>query len=335
MADTINYPGGTKIDQHLPHVRSMIVRKFRRKFYHVLFLLPLLSGCSVLTKSQLDSIQVYSLATQEYSQYPAQLINDFVEVQNSIFLLTSPLIFDPERAAARIFAHQNDQNEILEEAERLDLSFTILKEYVKNLEVLSTPDYFEKFNSNIKNTGTNLDLLVGRYNSQFDKELPEGIGSLVYQSLVMVGQKSLARQRGNILKDYILKGDPLIKEITQVTKEFLERKVSGEWLKQIDLELKSAHTAVRRQIVMDTLNYPSNAFQIIQLDTQVDQLYKDSYQLKKLNESLLIAIDELYPAHHAITVDVQQKKKLTALLTEITSFVAEVHGIVEQFRTVE
>src|SRR5690606_24480814 len=98
-------------------------------------------------------------------------------------------------------------------------------EYVKNLEVLSTPDYFEKFNSNIKNTGTNLDLLVGRYNSQFDKELPEGIGSLVYQSLVMVGQKSLARQRGNILKDYIVKGDPLIKEITQITEEFLERKV--------------------------------------------------------------------------------------------------------------
>ena len=161
------------------------------------------------------------------------------------------------------------------------------------------------------------------------------MGSLIYRSLVIVGQRSLARQRGNILKEYILKGDPLIKEITQATKEFLEGKVSGEWLKQIDLELKSAHTAVRRQIVVDTLNYPSNAFHIIQLDTQVDQLYEDIYQLKKLNESLIISIDELYPAHHAITIDVRQKKKLTTLLTEITLFVAEVHEIMEQFKTVE
>jgi hypothetical protein len=335
MADTTIHPGGTKTGQHLPHVRSVIILKFKPRFPRFLLLLLLLSGCSVLTKSQMDSIQVYSLATQEYSQYPAQLINDFVEVQNSIFLLTSPLISDPERAAARIFSHQNHQNDILEEAEKLDLSFTILKEYARNLEVLSTPDYFEKFVGNIKNTGTNLDLLVDQYNSRFDKKLPEGIGSLVYQSLVTVGQKSLARQRGNILKDYILQGDPLIKEITQVTKEFLERKVSDEWLKHIDLELKSGHTAVRSHIVTDTLSYPSNAFQIIQLDTQVDQLYKDIHQLKKLNDSLIVSIDELYPAHHAITVDVQQKKKLTTLLTEIAAFVAEVHKIMEQFRNEE
>src|SRR5690606_1119384 len=134
-----------------------------------------------------------------------------------------------------------------------------------------------------------------RYNNQFDKKLPEGVGSLVYRSLVMVGQKSLAQKRGNILKDYIQKGDPLIKEITEVTKEFLKGKVSEEWLKQIDLELKSSHTAVRRQIVVDTLNYPSNAFHIIHLDTQVDQLYEDIHQLKDLNESLILSIDELYP----------------------------------------
>src|SRR5690606_4469474 len=168
------------------------------------------------------------------------------------------------------------------------------KEAARNQESLPTPDLNEKFNGNMKNAGTNLDLVVGRYNSRFDKELPEGLGSLVYQSLVTVGQKSLARKRGNILKEYILKGDPLIKEITQVTKEFLEKKVSREWLRQIDLELKSAHTAVRRQIAMDTLNYPSNAFHIIQLDTHVDQLYKNIYQLTKLNEGLIHSIDKLY-----------------------------------------
>ena len=335
MADTTINPGGKEIDKNLPNEALKIIQKSKgKRFLLILFLFSILTGCSVLTKSQIDSIHVYSLATQEYSQYPAQLIKDFVEVQNNIFLLTSPLIFNPERAADRIFSHQMDQSEILEEAERLDLSFTILKEYAKNLEILSTPGYFEKFNTNIKNTGTNLDLLVDRYNTQFDKKLPEGVGSLVYRSLVLVGKESIARQRGNILKNYILKGDPIIKEITEVTKEFLEGKVSEVWLKQIDLELKSAHTAVRRQIVVDTLNYPSSAFHIIQLDTRVDQLYKNIYQLKKLNESLLISLDELYPAHHAITIDVRQKKKLTTILTEITLFVAEVHDIIEQFKIV-
>ncbi|MEX2591249.1 MAG: hypothetical protein WD426_00650 [Anditalea sp.] len=292
-----------------------------------LCLLLLISGCSILTKSQLDSIKVYAVATQEYAQYPGQLIKDYVEVQNSIFLLTSPLVANPELAAERILSHHKSKTAVLEEAERFDLSFDILKEYAKSLEILSTPDYFEKTYTNIENTGTHLDLLIENYNSKFDKAIPGGLGSLVYQSMVMVGKRYLDHKRGDILKEYIAKGEPVIKEISEISKRFLEEKVAEEWVQDIDQELKSAHSAVRRQILVDTLNYSNNTLPIIQLDTQVAKLYDDLRQLRKLNQSLVTSIDELYLAHHSIHLQVQQKKKLTSILNEVTLFVSEVYEI--------
>lgn len=298
-----------------------------------LFLLLFITSCSVLTKSQLDSINIYAVATQEYSHYPGLLIKDYAEAQNSLFLLTSPLIANPELAAERILSHHKSKIAILEEAERLDLSFDIVKEYAKNLEILSTPDYFKKTEKNIENTGTHLDRLIENYNSKFDKAIPAGLGSLVYQSLVMVGKRYLDQKRGDILKEYIAKGDPVIKEISDISKGFLEEKVAEEWLKDIDLELKSAHSAIRRQVLMDTLNYPSNTFPIKQLDTQVATLYDDLHQLRKLNQSLLTSIEELYLAHHSLHLHVQQKKKITSILKEVATFVSEVYGIMEFYKT--
>lgn len=297
------------------------------------FLILWMTGCSVLTRSQLESVKAYAVATKEYSQYPGLLIKDFAEAQNSIFLLSSPIITDPELAAERVLAHHKSKTAILEEAERLDLSFDILKEYAKNLEILATPDYFEKTEKNIENAGTHLDRLIENYNSKFDKTIPGGIGSLVYQAMVMVGKRYLDKKRGDILKEYISKGDPLIKEISEISKGFLEEKVREEWLKDIDQELKSAHSAIRKQILMDTLNYPSNSFPIIHLDTQVATLYDDLHRLMKLNQSLLTSIEELYLAHHSLHLHIQQKKKLTSILEEVALFVNEVYGLMEIYQS--
>jgi hypothetical protein len=296
-----------------------------------LLLLLIFSGCSVLTKSQLDSIKVYAIATQEYAQYPGKLIRDFAAVQNNIFLLSSPLTANPEQAAERIMAHHQSKTALLEEAEKLDLSFDILKEYAKNLEILSNPDYFNKTINTIENTGTHLDQLIESYNNKFDSAVPGGLGSLVYQAMVMVGKRSLDQKRGNILKEYIARGDPLLKEITEISQRFLKEKVEEEWIKDIDQDLKSAHSAVRRQILVDTLNYPSNSFSIIQIDTQVAELYNDLYKIRKLNQSLITSLEELYLAHHSIYADVQQKKKLTTILNDVILFGSEVYEIRELY----
>lgn len=299
---------------------------------HFVLLFLLVSSCSVLTKSQLESIKIYAVATQEYAQFPGLLIQDYVEIQSNIFLITSPLISHPDRAASRLLSHHHDKTAILGEAEKLDLSFDILKEYAKSLEILSNPDYFEKVNHNLKNTGNNLDHLIESYNSKFDRTIPGGLGSLVYQSLVLASKSYLDPKRGQILKEYIGKGEPLIREISEFTKDFLGGKVGEEWIRDIDLELESSHAAVRRHILVDTLSYSSNAFSLILLDTQVSKLYEDIDQLKKLNSQLITSIDELHLAHQALNKDVQKKKKASTILGEVSAFVREVYGLVDLYQ---
>lgn len=296
-----------------------------------LFLL-LITSCSVLTKPQLESIKVYAVATQEYAQYPGLLIQDYVDIQSNIFLITSPLIANPDRAASRLLAHHNEKSFIMGEAEKLDLSFSILKEYAKSLEILSDPDYFKKVNNTIENTGNNLDQLIASYNSKYDKNLPGGLGSLLYQYMVMAGRTYLDHKRGNILKEYLSKGEPLIKEISESTKGFLQKKVADEWIMGLDLELESSHAAIRRHILIDTLSYSSHSFSIIHLDTQVSKLYGDIDQLKKLNNKLIASIDELYLAHKALNLDIRKKRKAMSILSEVTLYVSKVYGIIDLYR---
>ena len=295
-------------------------------------LICFISGCSILTKPQLESIKIYAVATQEYAQYPGLLIKDYVEIQSNIFLISSPLISNPDRAARRLLSHQNDKSSILGEAEKLDLSFDILKEYAKSMEILANPDYFQKVEQTIENSGNNLDQLIESYNSKFDKNIPGGLGGLVYQSLVLGSKTYLDQKRGQLLKEYIKKGEPIIKEISQFTQEFLKEKVAEEWIKDIDLELESSHSAIRRHILVDTLSYSSNAFSLILLDTQVSKIYEDIEQLKKLNVKLIASIDELYLAHQALNQDVQKKRKAVTVLGEVSAFVREVYGIIDLYQ---
>lgn len=288
-------------------------------------------ACSTLTKPQLESIKIYAVATQEYAQFPSLLIKDYVEIQSNIFLISSPLISNPERAARRLLSHHKDKTAILVEAEKMDLSFEILKEYAKSMEILANPDYFQKVEQTIENSGNNLDHLIENYNSKFDKNIPGGLGGLFYQSLVFGSKTYLDQKRGQLLKEYIIKGEPIIKEISEFTKGFLKEKVAEEWIKDIDLELESSHSAIRRHILIDTLSYSSNAFSLILLDTQVSKIYEDIEQLKQLNTKLIASLDELYLAHSALNKDVQQKKKAITVLGEVSVFVREVYGIIDLY----
>ena len=297
----------------------------------MLLVVFLLSSCSSLTTSQLASVRVYAEATRNYSRFPGQLVIDYVEVQNKIFLLGSPLIANPDRAANRIFLHHAEKTGILEEAEKMDLAFAMLREYAIWLEILASRDHPADISSGAGDMGSNLDHLIGRYNERFDTDIPVGLGNIAQRSLVMAGSKLLDRKRAEYLREYLEKGTPMIREITETTKTFLEEKVSREWLQGMDAQLKSTHTGVRRQVLTDTARFPSNSFAIIQLDTQVDGLYDEISLLKKTNDNLIASIGTLYPAHQAILHQIQEKKKLTEMLGEISALIYEVRNITDLY----
>ncbi|MBE9511367.1 MAG: hypothetical protein IMY71_10845 [Bacteroidetes bacterium] len=289
----------------------------------------MISSCAVLTTTQLESIKKYSVATQEYSEYPSLLVKKYVDVQNDIFLLSSPLITNPEKAADKIFENNKRKNEIITEAEKLDLSFKILKEYTKNLEALATTDYYEKIEKNALSIGTNLDTLISVYNNKFDKEIPEGIGSFVYKSIVFVGKRYIDKKRADILKKYIEKGNIIIEELCKSSKEFLEKTVKEKWLSDLDLQLKNVHSGLRQQILVDTTNYPSNAYNIMLIDYKVSELYDEINYLQKMNKSLVSSIEKLYTAHNSINNNVKEKKKMEFILNDVSSFINDVYELIE------
>ncbi|WP_445914506.1 hypothetical protein [Yeosuana sp.] len=236
---------------------------------------------------------------------------------------------NPERGSHNIYSHYKNRKDLLNEVEKLDLSFKILKEYAKNLEVISTTDYTKKISDNAETIGTNLDTLLNIYNEKFDKEIPEGIGSFVYKSIVFIGKKHIDKKRSELLKKYIEKGNVIIEELSKTSKTFLEENASKEWISGLDEELKKAHLGLRQQILVDTANYPSNVYNVLLVDEKVSEIYNEIYYLETMNKSLIKSVENLYKAHNALYENTKQKQKMDEILNDVSSFITDVYELIE------
>ncbi len=277
-----------------------------KKLIPIGIVLLIFSGCATLTKSQLESISKYSSATKEYADYPRILTKKYMNVQNDIFILSNSYKVSSEIGSNNVYSNYINRKELLNKVEKIDLSFKILKKYAKNLEAISTKNYTKNIS---ENAGT--------------------VGGFVYGSIVFVGKKYIGKNRGELLKEYIEKGNIVIEKLSKTSKTFLEEDVSKKWISGLDEKLKNAHLGLRQQILADTVNYPSNVYNVLLIDEKVSKIYDEIYYLETMNKFLIKSIGNLYKAHNALYENTRQKQKMDEVLKEVSSFINDVHELIE------
>jgi hypothetical protein len=199
------------------------------------------------------------------------------------------------------------------------LCFKIIKCYAENLEMLATTDYSKNINSGAETLGTNLDTLIGSYNSKFNKSIPK-LGNLVFKAISFLGEKYVEHERAKAIKTCVEKGNGIVCEMSSVTKDFVENKVKNAWLFELDEQVKANHLALRKQIIKDTLNYSLNLLSLKEIDKEVVGFYNEIDYLNELAESLIKSLDNICKAHQALTQNIKEKKKIIDLIAEVKDF---------------
>jgi hypothetical protein len=292
----------------------------------VLLVLLILNACASLTRTQVDSVKKFADATIDYADYPGILVNDYLDLQNNIFLIRSPLITNPEKAVSSIYNNQQMLAKNKKDAEKMNLCFNILKCYAENLELLATTDYNKDINASALNLKTNMDTLIGRYNKSYNKNIPK-IGNLVFKAFLYFGERYVENERANAIKKYLEKGNEIVCEMSSVTKDFVDNNVKNGWMLDITDQVKANHMALRKQIIKDTLNYSVNIISIREIDKEILTYYDEIDYLNELTESLIISLDKICMAHQALSKNIKEKKKLDDLIPEVKDFYYSVEDL--------
>ncbi|TKG97188.1 hypothetical protein EYV94_01810 [Puteibacter caeruleilacunae] len=292
-------------------------------------LLIFLSGCASLTESQQQVVTDYAKATQSYADYPGVLIRKYADLREEISLLRSPMNTNPKVAATRIQELYKGKKMLLKKAEKLDLTFKILKAYAKNLEILATTDYADNLKNSSNELALNIDSLTSMYNRSFDTNMPKGFGEVMAKTIQFVGTRKLNHDRAELVKEYVVKGDTLIATFSGIAKQFLEQKVEQEWLAGLDDHLKNEHELIRTLLSSDKQHYPLVSYNVMLIDGKVAGLYEEIDSLRKLCKSLKSSIENISTVHKSVMKSIQEKRKIDVLTKELVIFINDAHNLAE------
>lgn len=279
--------------------------------------LLLISSCASLSDNQVESIKKYSTATKIYSDFPSIVVNDYLELQKAINNLSVSYEFDSNLSSDRIFNNAKNSNNTQQNLDELDLSFKILKKYSENLEKIATTDYSE--NSKSEKIGTGIDSLITIYNEKFNKKIKTGTGNVINEGISSLFSQFSKKKKAEVLKKSINSANPLIKELTDNIKSFLEKKVKEDWLSGIENSLKNNHKLMRKssKTIVDN----------ILIDKEVIKSYDEIYRIRKMNEELMKSIENVYTVHNSLKKNIVEKRKMKGILRDVSLFINDLKKV--------
>lgn len=296
-------------------------------FYSSLFLL---TACGCLTKSQVAEIQTYSKLLDSYSEFPGCVVKEFAEIKYEVEQLNTGT-FSDTLVHSKLWKSYLGKKKVLKNAERLDIGIKVLTEYASALKTLSSIDKSERLSEQTPKLGTNLDTLISAYNHNFKGKLPVGMGALVSKGLFLFGDTYVKNQQKKIIKQMIIQGDTLISQLTVTTKEELTNTFLNDWIPALKEDLKSRHVNYLQNIP------GSSELKVVianHYNKEVSQLIIKIDDLENMAKQTIKTIETLSRAHHQLWTQVNERKKLSALLTETQKLYSAVKDIYDSYQDI-
>lgn len=199
--------------------------KLRRYNILILYLsLMFVSGCAVLTKSQVEEIGKFAKASESYSELPGTLSQSYGELlRNSKLLIVARKDFGQLDEKGRIdTADANDAWETINNAykdqtdfetagKRMDSAISVLKIYSRLLSDLVSGDSTDALSNSAAGLGKSIDDATEAYNKRYRADAPlKKVGGVIAMTVRSVGGLYIRAKQASILKAILKDADPLI-----------------------------------------------------------------------------------------------------------------------------
>ncbi len=299
--------------------------------YLIPFLLFLCLACASLSKSQLKSIQSYAGLLKENSEFPSVAINKCINLKFDIELLNSGT-FSDSLVNKKLWMSYKGKEEALKKALKVNLTVKIITHYATALYNLSSPEPIEALSQSSENLGKNVDKLVEQYNSlSAGKDLPVGIGPLISGALSLAGKHFIRAKQAHEIKKLIYAGDTLIGILTDNLAAELEKLLIKEWIPALKADL-----ATRQENLLANLNPKGDykAYYATQYNKEIAAIIVKIDNIEQLSREVIQATRKIKKAHAQIIETMQQKKKITEILSETYELYLSVKELADLYKKI-
>lgn len=328
----------------------------------------LLAGCTSLSKSQLTEINQFGRLTRDFSAGPAKVTATLSAIQGQNQLFQSAIIQDPEKHLASVTAIYRFTQESAKRDARIALLLQIVGDYGQKLVRLTADLQSLQLDTAAQSLGTNLDNLLDKYNAaEPSHTVPTGIGALFGHLISFGGGLYIHDRQAKGAKEFVSRGDTIIGTMALRLLHLLEDKEGDNLTDRLAHEREvvdrnyKAYLAVdnepiRLYVKTDTL-YRKNRFRrndlMAKKDTVITGALKawrsnamdaDSLYLKLLGNldaaeilrrQCITAVAGMRTAHHKLLEDLQQKKDLKELYTELRDYGNSVSKMYSTFKKIK
>jgi hypothetical protein len=278
-----------------------------------------ITGCAVLTNSQVQEVKRFSEATSAYTQLPGTLARSYGTLLRDCDLLTiSRHEFnanDPEgvnEAWDKIVSAYGKEQELGAAGENMDSALNVLKQYSQILSQLVADDYTNALGKSSEHLGTSLDNSINAYNKQATNPLPN-VGGPIAGAIRFAGGLYIRNRQAQILRDVIKEANPLVQGLMVDVRNIAE-KMAKDYESYETTHLETPF----KEIVKE-----KGKLEVTTIQAVYDDLSR-ARAGKALAEKVEKAATTYAAAHQALVNKTRERKDLKELIAEIQTLRDEV-----------
>ncbi|WP_373057581.1 hypothetical protein [Zunongwangia sp. H14] len=291
-----------------------------RKIILLLLLSAFISGCSSLSKSQIETVQQFGEVTSNFSAYPSAIMEELAEIRLKRGLYYASTLTDPMRHLDELDSIYSQKKYDYKVSEKIDVTFRVLDKYAQSLVLLSSGDYTANLQNNAAEFGVGMDSLVNLYNVKSNAEkLPAGIGEALGKIVGFSGDRYIKVKQSEKIKEYVTKADTLVLIMTSNLLEYLESSNLEELISYEEKMIRRNYLTYLQ--LTDTGTFESQR-EYLDLKSNLDAA-------KDLKALTIQSTKDLQAAHKELVQVVQKKQKLHSTIKELRVFYQQVAEIRE------
>jgi hypothetical protein len=283
-----------------------------------LLAIALLSGCAVLTSSQVKEVGRFAEATQGYGALPGAVISMYGKVaeENRLLAVTGYTFRPGDETAARALKDMKSARQRHREfnaaANQADEALEILNLYASALTILTSDDFNTSLDESATAVGKSLDKAIAAYNDSYQKDFSL-IGSAAAQIVRGAAGIYLRYKQTVLLKEYVGLADPLIEALTKDVEDMIQNKVSPH--------LKDLMTRVEREFINSANHHGRLDLSSV---VRINQIFYRLERAESLADAAVSSAKRYREAHRALKEALSKKQDLKGVVEQITVLADEV-----------
>jgi len=296
------------------------VRKLRSSLAltAALLTITLLSGCAVLTPSQVKEVERFAEATQGYGALPGAVISMYGEVaeENRLLAVTGYTFRVGDKTADQALQDMKSarqrHREFTAAAAQADEALEILILYASALTLLTSDSFTASLDESATAVGKSLDKAIAAYNDSYQRDFSL-IGSVAAQVVRGAGGIYLRYKQTVLLKEYVGLANPLIEALTKDVEDIIRDKVSPH--------LKDLTVRVEREFINSANHHGKLDLSTV---VRVNQIFYRLEGAESLADAAVSSAKRYRAAHRALKEALSKKQDLKGVIEQITVLADEV-----------